>query len=144
MVSHYTYPNYIQSPQPFDRVQPFNAGMQPSLQSGHAQRYLKGRPVSCFEEAKSYPVDWDGSLYVFPDLANNRIYTKQSMNDGSCPTRCYIEQQMPQNPPSQAEEPVSNKIILELQDKVAMLEQQLKGLLNEPKSNATVPNVRTA
>lgn len=150
MVSNYTYPNYIPSPQPFDRMQPFNAGMQPSsLQSGQNQRLLKGRPVSCFEEARSYPVDWDGSLYVFPDLANNRIYTKQSMNDGSCPTKCYIEQQMPQNTPSQVNEPVSNKLIQELQEKVEMLEQQLKGLLNEPKpnepkSNATIPNVRTA
>lgn len=145
MVSNYTYPNYIQSPQQFDRVQPFTTGMQSSsVQSGPIQRFLKGRPVSCFEEAKSYPVDWDGSLYIFPDLSNNRIYTKQSMNDGSCPTKCYVEQPMPQNTSSQANEPVSNKLLTELQEKVAMLEQQLKGLLNESKSNATVPNVRTA
>lgn len=60
------------------------------------------------------------------------------------PTKCYVEQPMPQNTSSQANEPVSNKLLTELQEKVAMLEQQLKGLLNEPKSNATVPNVRTA
>ena len=125
-------------------MQPFSPGMQSSLQGGPVQKFLKGRPVSCYEEAKSYPIDWDGSLYVFPDLSNNRIYTKQSMNDGSCPTRCYIEQQMPQNTSSQVNEPVSNKLLTELQEKVAMLEQQLKGLLNEQKSNATVPNVRTA
>lgn len=144
MVSNYTYPNFMQSPQPFERMQPFTAGMQPSGQGGLNQKFLKGRPVSCFEEAKSYPIDWDGSLYVFPDLANNRIYTKQSMNDGSCPTRCYVEQPMAQQTSSQVGEPVSNKVIADLQEKVAMLEQQLKGLLNESKSNANAPNVRTA
>lgn len=146
MVSNYAYPNYPQSPQPFDRMPPINVGMQaPSMQNGPVQRGIKGRPVSCFEEAKSYPIEWDGSLYVFPDLHNNRIYTKQPMLDGSCPTKCYIEQPIQQNISSQADEQsVSSKIIQELQTKVEMLEQQLKGLINEPKSNTTVPNVRTA
>lgn len=145
MVSNFTYPNYIQSPQPFDRMQPFSTGMQSSsLQAGQIQKILKGRPVTCFEEAQGMAIDLDGSLHIFPDIANKRIYTKQLLNDGSCPVKCYVEQQLPQNTSSQVNEPVSNKLLTELQEKVAMLEQQLKGLLNEPKSNATVPNVRTA
>ena len=139
MALNYSYPNYIQSPQPY------SANMQPSsMQSGLAHKYLKGRPVSCFEEAQSCPIDWDGSLHIFPDMVNKRIYTKQVASDGSCPIRCYVEQQIPQNTSSQVNEPVSNKIITELQERVVMLEQQLKGLKNESKSNATVPNVRTA
>lgn len=148
MVSNYTYPNpgYMQSPQLGERMQPYNAYMQPSsVQSGPAQKFLKGRPVTCFEEAQGCAIDWDGSLHVFPDLANKRIYTKQVMPDGSCPVKYYVEQPLPQSTPSQVnEQPVSNKIIEELQNRVVMLEQQLKGLKNEPKSNATVPNVRTA
>lgn len=148
MVSNYTYPtqHFMQTPQPgFERNQ-YNAYMQPSsVQGGPVQKYIKGRPVTCFEEAQGCAIDWDGSLHVFPDLANKRIYTKQVMPDGSCPVKYYVEQQLPQNTPSQAnEQPVSNKIIEELQEKVSMLEQRLKGLNNEPKSNATVPNVRTA
>ena len=43
---------------------------QPSLS-------LKGRPVSSIEEAKAMSIDFDGSIFYFPDLANKRIYTKQ-------------------------------------------------------------------
>ena len=149
MFSNYTYPNqhYVQPPQlGFDRNQ-YNAYMQPSsVQAGPVQKFIKGRPVTCFEEAQGCAIDWDGSLHVFPDIVNKRIYTKQVMPDGSCPIRYYVEQQIPQNTSSQANEtPVSNKIIEELQNKVAMLEQQLKGLSkNDSKSNANVPNVRTA
>lgn len=146
MVSNYNYPNYIQSPQLFERMQPFNAGVQPSsVQSGQIQRFLKGRPVTCFEEAQGIAIDFDGSLNIFPDIANKRIYTKQLLNDGSCPLKCYVEQPIPQNTSSSLnEQPLNNKIIEELQSKVEMLEQQLKELKHEPKSNATVPNVRTA
>lgn len=146
MVSNYTYPNYIQSPQLFERMQPFNGGLQQtSVQSGQVQRFLKGRPVTCFEEAQGIAIDFDGSLNIFPDIANKRIYTKQLLNDGSCPVKCYVEQPIPQNSSSRIDEqPISNKIIQELQSKVEMLEQQLKELKNEPKSNATIPNVRTA
>lgn len=146
MVSNYNYPNYIQSPQLFERMQPFNTGVQPSsVQSGPIQRFLKGRPVTCFEEAQGIAIDFDGSLNIFPDIANKRIYTKQLLNDGSCPLKCYVEQPIPQNTSSSLnEQPLNNKIIEELQSKVEMLEQQLKELKHEPKSNATVPNVRTA
>lgn len=146
MVSNYNYPNYAPVPQMFDRIQPFGANMQSSsIQSGPAQRFLKGRPVTCFEEAQGITIDFDGSLHVFPDIANKRIYTKQLLNDGSCPLKCYVEQPIPVNTSSQVnEQPVSNKIIQELQNKVEMLEQQLKELKHEPKSNAIVPNVRTA
>ena len=37
---------------------------------------LKGRPVASFDEARAMPIDFDGSIFFFPDLANKRIYTK--------------------------------------------------------------------
>lgn len=150
MVSNYNYPNqhFIQSPQVgFDRAQNYNAYMPPSsLQGGQVQKFIKGRPVTCFEEAQGCAIDWDGSLHIFPDLANKRIYTKQVMPDGSCPVKYYVEQPLPQNTPSQADEtPVNNKILEELQQKVAILEKQLEGLSkNDEKSPTNVPNVRTA
>ena len=45
--------------------------------------YIKGRPVVSIDEAKASPIDLDGSLYVFPDLTNKRIYTKQINMDGT-------------------------------------------------------------
>jgi hypothetical protein len=40
------------------------------------QNYIKGRPVVSIDEARASQIDLDGSLYVFPDLGNKKIYTK--------------------------------------------------------------------
>ena len=45
--------------------------------------YLKGRPVVSIDEARASQIDLDGSLYVFPDLGNKKIYTKQINLDGT-------------------------------------------------------------
>ena len=47
------------------------------------QNYIKGRPVVSIDEARASQIDLDGSLYVFPDLGNKRIYTKQINIDGT-------------------------------------------------------------
>ena len=44
---------------------------------------IKGRPVSSIEEARATSIDFDGSVFYFPDLANRRIYTKQINMDGT-------------------------------------------------------------
>ena len=43
---------------------------------------LKGRPVSSIDEARATSIDFDGSVFYFPDLANKCIYTKQINLDG--------------------------------------------------------------
>lgn len=52
-------------------------------QSPQAQVMIKGRPVSNEEEANAAMIDFDGSLFVFPDRAHNKIYTKQLGLDGN-------------------------------------------------------------
>lgn len=47
------------------------------------QNYIKGRPVVSIDEARASQIDLDGSLYVFPDLGNKKIYTKQINMDGT-------------------------------------------------------------
>lgn len=47
------------------------------------QNYIKGRPVVSIDEARASQIDLDGSLYVFPDLGNKKIYTKQINIDGT-------------------------------------------------------------
>jgi hypothetical protein len=44
---------------------------------------LKGRPVASIEEARASIIDFDGSVFYFPDLANKCIYTKQINMDGT-------------------------------------------------------------
>lgn len=59
---------------------------------------LKGRPVSSVEEARAAQVDFDGSLFLFPDIANRKIYTKQINLDGTASLNCYALQEISQSP----------------------------------------------
>lgn len=56
---------------------------------------LKGRPVSSLEEVRAAQIDFDGSLFVFPDIAHNRIYTKQVQLDGNASLRMYELAEIP-------------------------------------------------
>ena len=78
-----------QTEQQYGTYQPNNYQMQNVQQMGTMQ-VLKGRPVSSYDEAKASMIDLDGSLFVFPDVANKRIYTKQIMLDGSAELKVYV------------------------------------------------------
>lgn len=80
---------------------------QPSLSNTLPQyqimaQGLKGRPVSSFEEARAMTIDFDGSTFFFPDLANKRIYTKQINMDGTASLFVYELREQP------IEQPVAN------------------------------------
>ena len=63
---------------------------QPQVQT----QGLKGRPVSSIEEVRAAQIDFDGSLFVFPDIANKRIYTKQINLDGTASLNVYELKEM--------------------------------------------------
>lgn len=63
---------------------------QSAFRQGLPQTGLKGRLVSSLEEARATSIDFDGSVFYFPDLANKRIYTKQINADGTA-TLCMYE-----------------------------------------------------
>ena len=67
------YQNYYQQPQTIK-----------SPQIG-----LKGRPVSSIEEVRAASIDFDGSVNFFPDLGNEKIYTKQINMDGTAMINMY-------------------------------------------------------
>lgn len=50
---------------------------------------LKGRPVSSLEEVRATAIDFDGTVFYFPDLANKKIYTKQINLDGTASLNMY-------------------------------------------------------
>lgn len=50
---------------------------------------LKGRPVTSYDEAKASMIDLDGSVFVFPDFGNGKIYTKQINLDGTATINTY-------------------------------------------------------
>lgn len=57
--------------------------------------FLKGRPVSSLDEVRAISVDFDGSISYFPDIANNRIYTKQVNIDGTSTVLMYELKEIP-------------------------------------------------
>lgn len=61
---------------------------------------LKGRPVTSIEEVRAAPIDFDGSIFYFPDLINNRIYTKQIAMDGTAQFKVYELKAMPIEQPT--------------------------------------------
>ena len=79
--------NYNYYPQ-----QPTNFAAPTTLQQSGL---LKGRPVSSFEEARAMTIDFDGSTFFFPDLANKRIYTKQINLDGTATLNMYELKEIP-------------------------------------------------
>lgn len=70
----------------------YNQNVMQSQQQQNIQM-LKGRPVSSYDEAKAAMIDLDGSMFVFTDIANKRIYTKQIMLDGSAELKVYTLQE---------------------------------------------------
>ena len=77
--------------------QPNNYQMQNNQQMGAQMQVLKGRPVSSYDEAKASMIDLDGTLFVFTDIANHCIYTKQILLDGSAELKTYVLQEQKQN-----------------------------------------------
>ena len=55
---------------------------------------VRGRPVSNIEEARASMIDLDGSLFVFPNVSNGEIYTKQIMLDGTAEFKVYKTEQV--------------------------------------------------
>ena len=81
--------------QSYYQPQRTNTIIPPSQQPQPAFIGLKGRPVSSLEEARAAAIDFDGSVFFFPDLANKRIYTKQINLDGTAPMNMYEYKEVP-------------------------------------------------
>ena len=65
------------------------------LRQAPPQVTLKGRLVSSLEEARATSIDFDGSVFYFPDLANKRIYTKKINMDGTASLYVYELRELP-------------------------------------------------
>lgn len=68
---------------------------QPSNRPMMVQQGLKGYPVSSLEEARASVVDFDGSVFFFPDIINKKIYTKQINLDGTATLNMYEQVEIP-------------------------------------------------
>ena len=91
MYSNYNY--YPQQTQQVTQQQPVY--QMPVYRQAPPQSGLKGRLVTSLEEARATSIDFDGSVFYFPDLANKRIYTKQINIDGTASLYVYELREMP-------------------------------------------------
>lgn len=87
---------------------------------------LKGRPVSSYDEAKASMIDLDGSLFVFTDVANKRIYTKQIMLDGSAELKTYVLEEQPITQTQQTGQQNSDMYVLKTEFEKAMEQMNMK------------------
>lgn len=130
--------NRIDELRQYGNYNPYNT--QPVQAQPQAQ-YIKGRPVSSYEEAKASMIDLDGSLFVFPDIANKRIYTKQILLDGTADFKVYNLVQ--ENTPVKTEQNnTSDEYVLrkDFEDTITILTNEIKklkdGVWNEPEQNS--------
>lgn len=103
-------------------------------------QYLKCRPVSSKDEARAFQIDLDGSLWVFTDIGNNKIYTKQINNDGTAAFRTYsfVQDENPYNSSQYVTKEEFNKVIQAL---MASISQNSK--INEKDDKAsTLMNIQ--
>lgn len=97
----YNIPNntyYQQAAYNAPRAQMPQQPQQPIAQG--VSPFLKGRLVSSIEEARAQTIDFDGSVFYFPDLANHRIYTKQINLDGTSTLNMYELKEIPMQIPA--------------------------------------------
>lgn len=78
---------YPQQQYPIGNNRPiYGTTATPVIQNNTTQRI---RPVASLEEVRAMNIDFDGSVFYFPDYANRRIYTKQINMDGTASINMY-------------------------------------------------------
>ena len=72
--------NYMQYP--MNQQMPYNSPLTRPVYGSQQNWGNRIRPVSSLDEVKASSIDFDGSIFYFPDAANQTIYTKQINLDG--------------------------------------------------------------
>lgn len=88
---------------------------------------LKGHPVSSLEEVKATSIDFDGSIFYFPDIANKKIYTKTVGLDGIASLNMYELKPIPT-------EPIAGDYVTRQEFESAMI--KISEILNNQKQQA--------
>ena len=95
---------------------------------------LRGRAVTSIEEAKAAQIELDGTIFYFPSLAENKIYTKSVGLDGMPIFNVYSLGTTRDN----------NLSLESLSKRVELLEDKLKGVVyNVSSANDATDGVGT-
>lgn len=100
--------------------------------------YLKGRAVTGIEEVRGTIIDQDGSLFIFPDIGHNKIYTKQINIDGIATINSFALEKMPaQSEQKFVEVEQMNQIINNFNQQIQVLQQRIEELTSTKKEPIT-------
>ena len=86
---NYTYPQPQYQSQQYAGYGGYKPTPQYPQWTAPANSLPQVRPVSSIEEVRACPIDFDGSVFYFADVANKRIYTKQINIDGTVAINLY-------------------------------------------------------
>ena len=75
---------------PYNNYMGINNNGSNNFQNQQSTAYFKCRPVSSEEEARACQIDLDGSLWIFTNLGNNKIYTKRVDENGLSDFNTYV------------------------------------------------------
>lgn len=70
------------------------------LQQSNVNTTQRIRPVASLDEVRAISIDFDGSVFYFPDYANRKIYTKQINMDGTASINMYELKEIPSTQPA--------------------------------------------
>lgn len=135
MYSNYNY--YPQQPQQVAQQQPVYQPLS-YLRQAPPQAGLKGRLVASLEEARATSIDFDGSVFYFPDLANRRIYTKQINMDGTASLCVYELREMPVQREESGSVPSVEKFVTREEFEQVLAQLQMLQKPTEPAAPAPV------
>ena len=85
----YPYTNNLIMNTPYDNYLGRNNATVNANNQNYSNQFLKCRPVASKEQARAAQIDLDGSLWVFTDVGNQKIYTKQINYDGTATFKTY-------------------------------------------------------
>lgn len=124
-----------QPPQQYQQQQMQQPMMQQNNQFSMQQQIpqnniVKCRAVTNIDEARAATIDFDGTLYVFPDTFHHMIYTKQISTDGTPSFRVFVEQ---------PDMPTQQQMII--QQPQIDIDELKSGLVNSDEFNSFKQNV---
>ena len=88
--------SYMQQQYPMQQQSIYGQQNRQTYQPSQMAWNSRIRPVSSIDEVKASVIDFDGSVFYFPDLANKKIYTKQINLDGTASLNMYELKEIPQ------------------------------------------------
>lgn len=114
--------------------QQYGGMSRPAYQSGGWNNRV--RPVSSIDEVRAASIDFDGSVFYFPDLANKKIYTKQINMDGTAQLNMYELQEMPVSEQQTQMDPNNFITRVEFEDTINWVKKYLEDFASASRESA--------